>query len=152
MLLVGSAGSKAIADVIAEDIGEKPRKPSKKRKGETTETVEPATIKDKAEDVAKEILKISGDSRKMSLSLQGIEYSGSLAKDLATFSKDWEKMFTDVQKRLRKKKLKKKDKTAFAEFVNDSENKIEWWKKAEAPRIPVQEFSQPFPKTPLEQR
>ncbi|CAE7723531.1 unnamed protein product [Symbiodinium sp. CCMP2456] len=128
----GAAGGKALADILVDEAAENPKKKQKtKKKGEATETVEPATIKDQAEDIAKEVLKMSGDASKLSLSLQGLEMSGTLSKDLATFSKECAKMFTEVQKRLRKKNQKRKDQKAFREFVAVSKDKIEWWKKAE---------------------
>ncbi|CAE7802948.1 unnamed protein product [Symbiodinium sp. CCMP2592] len=126
----GAAGGKALAEVLVDEAIDK-KKSKKKKTGETTEPVEPTTIKDQAEEMAKDMLKTSGDARKLSLSLQGLDMAGTLSKDLAAFSKECEKMFTEVQKRLRKKNHKKKDKKAFAEFVNVSKEKMDWWKQAE---------------------
>ena len=134
----GAAGGKALADVLVDEATEKAKKnKGKKKKGETTEPVEPSTVKDQAEEMAKDMLKMSGDARKLSLSLQGLEMSGTLSKDLATFSKDCEKRFTEVQKRLRKKHHKKKDRKAFADFVDAFKDKKDWWQKAEAPWVPL---------------
>ncbi|CAE7408965.1 unnamed protein product [Symbiodinium microadriaticum] len=125
------SGNRALADILVDDPSENPKKKPKKKKTEATEQVEPTTVKDQAEEIAKDVLKISGDARKLSLSLQRLEMSGTLSKDLATFSKECEKMFTEVQKRLRKKHHRSKDNRAFSEFLAASKNKIEWWKKAE---------------------
>ena len=92
----------------------------------------PATDKDKAEDTAKEVLKAIGEARKHALSLQGVEYSDTLGKDLSQFAKDTEKEYLKVQKKLKKKVTKKKDKRYFLDYITKSQAKLEWFKKAEA--------------------
>ncbi|CAE7363034.1 unnamed protein product [Symbiodinium sp. CCMP2592] len=126
------AGEKALVDSIAEAPTAKGTKKPKKQKGEgTADPVEPATARDHAEDLSKDLLKAIGDARKLSLALQGIDYSDKLGSELISFAETCEKSYVKVNKALLKKKDKKEGKT-FDEFIAFAKEKLEWFQGAEA--------------------
>ena len=127
-----AAGEKALADQLAEAPTAKGAKKTKKTKGDNApEPVVPATTRDKADELAKDLLKAIGDARKLSLSLQGIEYSDKLGDELVSFAEACEKSYVKVNKALIKTPDKTDGKT-FRAFIAEAEEKLEWFKGAEA--------------------
>ena len=136
MKAASAAGAKAVADMVAGDGTQKGQKPRKTPKAANeAEIVLPTTPKDRAEEVANDVLKAVGEAKKLCLSLKGMEYSDDLHKDLGAFAGDAESMYLDINKLLKKTKQKKKYAAKYEDFVATSTKKLEWYKKAEASKL-----------------
>lgn len=75
-----------------------------------------------------DVLNQSTESRKLSLSLRGVQYGGQLVEELLTFSKNTEKLYGAMQTACR---CGDTDHT-MQKLLRESKQKAEWFEKAQA--------------------
>ena len=88
----------------------------------------PATLRTVASRMDESLQK-GGAARKFAVSLEGLEYSGDLAKQLFAFSSKMERTYQILQDMLKKKES---DPAAYAKYFHMLDEKIAWFNKAEA--------------------
>lgn len=121
------AGDKKILEDILRDSVQK--HVPKKKEEKNTEPAKPKTLVEIAEDNMMECLTKAGDSRKLSVSLGTLEYSGTLPEDLLKFSETMETTYRSIRALV---KVNSTDPKAYKPLFDVVKERLQWFAQVEA--------------------
>ncbi|CAK9011249.1 unnamed protein product [Durusdinium trenchii] len=124
---VGADGSKGVWTAMGSTVS----KARIKKREDTEQAVEvkPKTSQERAKDTMKALLAEAGEARKLSISLQAVEYGGELTKQLLDESKKMEKLFTNYTDLVKRKVT---DDSKYDSAADQADQKMKWLEKAKA--------------------
>ena len=125
---LSEAGEKNLLEALTKDTVTK-AKNRKKEKDEKAEEIVPSTRKQETIEKREQVLQAATHSRKYSLSLAHLNYSGELVSGLKNFSTKMENVYDKITKLMGEGR---EDEERWTKILEVIESQMKWYQQAEA--------------------